>query len=301
MVALIIKDEWKEKVNPWFAHYLAFGLDNYMKRNVEHGKMPTAKMDKLSSYTVPVPPIKIQDAIVEFLDTFTELEAELEGRRRQYEYYRNLLLSFDKRERRFIEIFCQMHGIDFDCDRDLEWTELQQVVVPGKKATLTKGQLINDGIYPVVNSGRGYYGSYNSYNNDEPTITIASRGEYAGWVRFEANPFWAGGLCYPYHISPESNLLIKFLFYFLKNAEQDVMNTIVARGSIPALNKTDIEKYSVPIPPLPVQQLIVDVLDKFSTLTEDITEGLPKELEMHRKQYEYYRNELLKFPRKEEE
>jgi Restriction endonuclease S subunits len=89
--------------------------------------------------------------------------------------------------------------------------------------------------------------------------------------------------------------LTKYIFYALKANENIIMQTLVSRGSIPALNKIDIDNFPIPIPPLSEQERIVAILDKFDALVNDISQGLPAEIEARRKQYEYYRNKLLTF------
>lgn len=144
--------------------------------------------------------------------------------------------------------------IDRLCPDGVEFKSLSAVMLPLKKGTLKISDLIENGKYPVINSGRELYGYYDQFNNEAPAITIAARGEYAGWVSFFEERFWAGGLCYPYKSKDEAKVATKFIYYWLKNQERDIMDNLVARGSIPALNKADIDKYSIPIPPIEVQK-----------------------------------------------
>ncbi|WRE96514.1 restriction endonuclease subunit S [Helicobacter pylori] len=145
----------------------------------------------------------------------------------------------------------------------------------------------NKGMYPVINSGRELYGYYHDFNNDGENITIASRGEYAGFINYFNEKFFAGGLCYPYKVKDTNELLTKFLYFYLKTNEIQIMENLVFRGSIPALNKADIETLTIPIPPLEIQQEIVTILDAFTELNT--------ELNARKKQYEYYQNMLLDF------
>ncbi|WRC52416.1 restriction endonuclease subunit S [Helicobacter pylori] len=153
----------------------------------------------------------------------------------------------------------------------------------------------NKGMYPVINSGRDLYGYYHDFNNDGENITIASRGEYAGFINYFNEKFFAGGLCYPYKVKDTNELLTKFLYFYLKTNEIQIMENLVFRGSIPALNKADIETLTIPIPPLEIQQEIVKILDQFSILTTDLLAGIPAEIKARKKQYEYYREKLLTF------
>ena len=177
------------------------------------------------------------------------------------------------------------------CPCGIKYSPLSKVCKSLPKGTLKTGDLNQNGKYPVINSGKDFYGRYQEYNNEGNVFTLAARGEYAGFVTYIEHRFWAGGLCYPYRSKSEDELLTKFVYYFLKQQENTIMSTLVARGSIPALNKADIDKIMIPLPPLPVQQEIVRILDSFMELTAELT----AELAARRKQYEHYRDELLTF------
>ncbi len=177
------------------------------------------------------------------------------------------------------------------CPDGVEYKELGEICISLPKGTLKQTELVENSKYPVINSGKGLYGYYFDYNNEGNTITIASRGEYAGYISFMKNKFWAGGLCYPYTVKDTSLYITKYLFYYLKHKENYIMDTMVARGSIPALNKKDIEKIEIPIPPIAIQEEIVNILDTFTELEAE----LEAELVLRKKQYEYYRDKLLTF------
>jgi len=177
------------------------------------------------------------------------------------------------------------------CSEGVKFDELGVICKSLAKGTLKQEDLVDKGTYPVVNSSRDYYGFYDKYNNEANAFTIASRGEYAGFVKFIDCKFWAGGLCYPYTSKDEEYVLTKFVFYFLKSIEKKNMDMLVARGSIPALNKSDIDKVKIPVPPLEVQREIVRILDCFTLLTAELT----AELTARKKQYEFYRDFLLSF------
>ncbi|MGF7478387.1 restriction endonuclease subunit S [Campylobacter concisus] len=181
--------------------------------------------------------------------------------------------------------------INKSCSEGVKFDELGVICKSLTKGTLKQEDLIDKGAYPVVNSSRDYYGFYNKYNNEANAFTIASRGEYAGFVKFIDCKFWAGGLCYPYTSKDEDYILTKFIFYFLKSIEKKNMDILVARGSIPALNKSDFDKVKVPVPSIEVQREIVRILDSFTLLTAELT----AELTARKKQYEFYRDFLLNF------
>ena len=173
---------------------------------------------------------------------------------------------------------------------------LGDVCLPLNKAIIKQGDLVNNGRYPVVNSGVTLYGRYNQYNNEGNAFTLASRGEYAGFITFFSENFWAGGLCYPYRSNEESYLLTKFVFQYLKKKERYIMDMLVMRGGIPALNKADVDKILIPIPSLSEQQQIVEQLETFTSSIENLKEQIVR----RRKQYECYRDQLLDLEGKEE-
>ena len=177
------------------------------------------------------------------------------------------------------------------CPDGVKFDEIGVICKSLAKGTLKQENLVDKGAYPVVNSSRDYYGFYDKYNNEANAFTVASRGEYAGFVKFIDCKFWAGGLCYPYTSNDEEYVLTKFIFYFLKSIEKKNMDILVARGSIPALNKSDIDKVKIPVPPMEVQREIVRILDSFTLLTAELT----AELTARKKQYEFYRDFLLSF------
>ncbi|GHP80142.1 hypothetical protein VN1200_02520 [Helicobacter pylori] len=178
--------------------------------------------------------------------------------------------------------------------KGVEFRKLGEMCESTNKKTLKISEVSevkNKGMYPVINSGRDLYGYYHDFNNDGENITIASRGEYAGFINYFNEKFFAGGLCYPYKVKDTNELLTKFLYFYLKTNEIQIMENLVFRGSIPALNKVDIETLTIPIPPLEIQQEIVKILDAFTELNTELN----TELKARKKQYQYYQNMLLDF------
>ena len=171
----------------------------------------------------------------------------------------------------------------------MERKTIGDICIPLRKEIIKQGDLKDNGKYPVVNSGVTLYGYYNAFNNDGNAFTLASRGEYAGFITYLQDKFWAGGLCYPYRSKDESLYSTKFIYNFLKSRERYIMDTLVMRGGIPALNKADVDKIQIPIPSLSEQTCIVNILDTFTASIENLKQQIT---ERH-KQYEYYRDQLL--------
>lgn len=237
-----------------------------------HGTIVKSITNKrLMDTEVPVPPMEIQEAIVEILDKFTnleaELEAELEARTLQYEYYRDSLFEA------------------LDCPR----------VPLDSFAKIKNGKTYKDfgaGNIPVYGSG-GIMTYVDRSSYDKPTVLIPRKGSLGNLFYLE-EPFWNVDTIFYTEID-EEQVIPKFLYYFLKTAHLEDLNTA---GGVPSLTQKVLNKVLIPVPSLEEQQRIVDILDRFDALTSSLSEGLPAELTARRSQYEYYRDQLLTFPRK---
>ncbi|MFT2709844.1 restriction endonuclease subunit S [Helicobacter pylori] len=293
-----------------FFFYQCFLLGEWCKKNTNVSGFASVDMTAFKKYKFPIPPLEIQQEIVKILDAFTELNTELntelKARKKQYEYYQNMLLDFNgiNQNHKDATMSAKTYPkrlkslLQTLAPKGVEFRKLGEVCESTNKKTLKISEVSevkNKGMYPVINSGRDLYGYYHDFNNDGENITIASRGEYAGFINYFNEKFFAGGLCYPYKVKDTNELLTKFLYFYLKTNEIQIMENLVSRGSIPALNKADIETLTIPIPPLEIQQEIVKILDQFLALTTDLQAGIPAEIEARKKQYEYYREKLLAF------
>lgn len=228
-----------------------------------------------SKFQIPFLPLLIQQEIVSILDKFTkleaELEAELEARRAQYNFYRNQLLNFEGKE--------------------VEWITLGEVAQILRGTAITEKETI-PGKIPVVANSPGPVYFHNESNRSGETVVIARSGAYAGLVSYWNQPFF---LTDAFSIHPDKTLFItKFVYFFLKK-EQEKIHQMKKGSGVPHVRAKDFESYSVPIPPLTEQESIVGILDKFEALVNDISVGLPAEIAARRKQYEYYREKLLNF------
>ena len=233
--------------------------------------------------SIPIPPLSVQRKLVEILDKFTELEAELEAeldcRKRQYEYYRNKLLAFD------------MLNTPPEKLNNLTVKTLEEVAEIKRGRRLVRKELSEKGRYAVFQNSMTPLGFYDKSNVGGDTTFIISAGA-AGEVGYSSVNFWAADDIY--YFIPITTICSKYLYHFLLT-KQPTIKGQVRRASVPRLAKNAFAKIKIPIPPLSEQQRIVSILDKFDTLTSSIREGLPKEIELRRKQYEYYREQLLSF------
>lgn len=230
--------------------------------------------DGLSDIEIPVPPLPIQEEIVRILDKFTaltaELQAELQARRKQYEFYRDRLLTFGE---------------------DVEWKPLGKIANTFRGEYITK-QSTQTGEIPVILGGQepAYY--IDKSNHSGELITVARSGASAGFVAYWDEPiFLTDGFGY----EAKPNIIkFKYLYYILKNRETE-LNAMKRGAGVPHVSGEALGKLKFPVPPLSEQERIVSILDRFDALCNDITSGLPAEIEARQKQYEYYRDKLLTF------
>lgn len=221
---------------------------------------------------IPVPPIEVQNEIVRILDNFTkleaELEAELEARRRQYEFYRDKLLSFDT----------HTHTI--------KWVSLGEVIKIKNGKDYKK---FGYGKYPVYGSG-GIIANIDNFIYDKPSVLIPRKGSL-NKLYYIDEPFWVVDTIFYTEIY-ENLIIPKFVFYYLKMLHLEKLNLA---GGVPSLTQTQLNKIKIPLPNLEKQKEIVEILDKFDALVNDLSVGLPAEINARRKQYEFYRDKLLSF------
>lgn len=155
---------------------------------------------------------------------------------------------------------------------------------------LNRTFMLSKGIYPVVNGGIEASGFINKYNEEAQTITMSQGGASAGFVNFQNTRFWAGAHCYV--IKPIDNNKIdnRYLFYYLKQMQFKLQQNQQGAG-IPSVGRSLVHNMSIPLPPLPVQQEIVRILDSMT----DLIANLDSEIATRQQQYAHYRDQLLTF------
>lgn len=281
--------EQNELLDNRFLYFALIGYQSLLKSKVRIAGIPTLDAIVVNKLLIPIPcpgnpemSLAIQSEIVRILDTFTtltaELTAELTARKKQYDYYRDQLLSFD--------------------DDEVEWKTLGDVTTITIGEFVRKDKQLQGAEYPVYNGGRVPTGYYEGYNNDGNKIIVSARGANAGFVNKSSTPYWAGNSCYSISVRAVEQLNWMYVYYYLKQSEIRLTG-IQQKGGIPAVSKKQMESFLLPIPTISVQRNIVSILDKFDVLTNSITEGLPREIELRQKQYEYYRDLLFCFPKPE--
>lgn len=261
-------------------------------------------ISKYSQFSIPVPPIAIQERIVEVLDKFTtleaELEAELEARRKQYAYYREKLLSFPQSPSPASEI----EWLDFD-----KVFEMRNGYTPSKAKSefweggtipwfrmediRKNGRILSDSLLHIT--GKGIKGKGLFEKNTFILATTATIGEHALLIADSlANQRFTN---LKIRKSLESKINIKFMFYYMFVVDE-FCKQHVNKSGFSSVDMIALKKMPIPIPPLAEQERIVGILDRFEALVNDLSQGLPAELKARRQQYEYYRDKLLTFKEK---
>lgn len=151
-----------------------------------------------------------------------------------------------------------------------------------------------------INAGTTNSGYTSISNCEGDCITTPSRGQGGiGSVGYQSNSFWLGPLCYCIR-SKDDRVVNKYLYYYLSMNKSKILE-LKKEGGVPAVNRSDLQNVMVKIPTLDKQKEIVEILDKFDSLCNDLTAGLPAEIEHRQKQYEFYRDKLLNFKDIEED
>ena len=173
----------------------------------------------------------------------------------------------------------------------IEFRSLGDVAKLQRGTSITKKNVVAGDI-PVIAGGRkpAYY--HNEGNREGETIVIAGSGAYAGFVSYWSQPIFVSDA---FSVKTDSRVLLaKYAFYALKK-RQDTLHGLKRGGGVPHVYPRDVAPFQIPVPPIEVQLEIVKVLDKFDALANDLSSGLPAEINARHKQYEYYRNQLLTF------
>ena len=275
--------------------YLFHYLQTINVKHLIHGNIPKLTGGDFRALEIPVPPLEVQREIVRILDNFTELTAdltadltaELTARKKQYEYYRNKLLSFTW-------IPLGVIGEIRMCKRVLKEQTSDFAEIPFYK-------IGTFGKEPNAYISRELFNEYKSkYSYPRiGEILISASGTIGKAVIFDGQEAYFQDSNIVWVENDESQVLNKYLFYCYQIAKWK----IAEGGTIQRLYNENLKKTLIPIPypndkekSLEEQRRIVSILDKFDALITSISEGLPKEIELRRKQYEYYRNQLLSFP-----
>ena len=265
------------------AKYIYYCFCNFYKKEGNYKR----HWSKARTTLIPIPQSEeIQEKIVQTLDKFTdyvtELTSELTSRKKQYSFYRDKLLSFDD------EVY------------QVEWKKLNECLKKGKGTKITASQmklLHKEGAPIRIFAGGKTYADVNYGDipdkdiHTEEAIVVKSRGiidfEYCTEPFSFKNEFWS-------YSSDDENINLRYIYHYLVHNKGHFQN-IANNMQMPQISSNDTEKFKIPVPSFKVQSRIVQVLDNFDTVCNDLNIGLPKEIELRKKQYEYFREKLLTF------
>jgi restriction endonuclease S subunit len=173
----------------------------------------------------------------------------------------------------------------------VEYEDLKNLATISRGVRVVRSQLTEKGEFPVYQNSLTPMGFFEESNCTANSAFIISAGA-AGDIGFCTVDFWAADDCF--FFTDHERLHNKFLFYSIL-CQQKFLYSQVRRASVPRLARTVVEQLRIPVPPLPVQEEIVSILDRFEALVSDLKSGLPAEIALRRKQYETYRDQLLTF------
>lgn len=289
---LSLKPEYIDKFNIYFLYHYCFTLDDWCQKNTTMSSFASVDMNGFRRFPIPIPPLSVQTEIVKILDALTaltsELTSELTLRRKQYEYYREKLLSFDSLEQ------LNMGGAK---------KKLIDVAIYAK-VRISANKLNKENYVGVENLLQNKLGKTSS--NYVPTegsfIEYLPNDILIGNIRPYLRKIWladkTGGTNGDVLVIrlTDKNILPRYLYHILANEHFFEYNIKYSKGAkMPRGDKAAILQYEFDVPSLAEQHRIVSILDKFETLTNSITEGLPLAIEQSQKRYEYYRELLLNF------
>lgn len=292
---LSLKPEFTDKFDIYFLYYYCFNLSDWCKKNTTTSSFASVDMNGFKRFPIPIPPLETQQKIVKILDKFTKLEATLEAelalRKRQYQYYRDFLLDFDN----------QIGGGIADGYKgrlkDVVWKTLGEVCenLDSMRKPITSnfrkaGNIPYYGASGIVDYVEDFIldGDYLLVSEDGANL-LARKTPIAFSV---SGKIWVNN--HAHILKFRTYAERRFIEFYLNNID---ISMYISGAAQPKLNKQNLNKIRIPIPPLPEQEKIVAILDKFDTLTHSVSEGLPHEIALRRKQYEYYLEQLLAFPK----
>ena len=273
---------------PSFAKYLfrSESLRKQIKKTASGVTRFNVSKKKMENVIIPVPPLPVQREIVRILDNFTELTAELTARRKQYEYYKSNLLSFEtktpyKSLSDVADIFDSLHQTPEYIQSGFSMIRVQDI----------KGAYI-DTANTLKVSEEVFSKFVKKYRPQKDDIVVSRVGSYGNFALVPDDDCCLGQNVAIIH----PNICKRFLFYILNYLEvKQWIDKNVKGASQKSFSLADIRRIPIPVPSIEEQARIVAILDRFDALCNDLTSGLPAEIEARKKQYEYYRDKLLTF------
>ncbi|EPB6728297.1 restriction endonuclease subunit S [Escherichia coli] len=315
-----ISEKFSEAVNIKYIFYRFYDFGKWCTENAnKSGGVSIIGLKKLSQYQFPIPcpdnpekSLAIQSEIVRILDKFTALTAELNMRKKQYNYYRDQLLSFDEEQEKPIYLEKLLDGVE------VEWRTLGEIAVIYDGTHKTPKYTASGVPFVSVQNIKNLYGT-NKYISPEDFKTYKNKprkhdlfmtriGDVGTCAIVEDDRPLAYYVTLALIRINQQIAVPGFIRYLIESrfGKAELYKRTLIHAVPMKINLGEIGKVAVPIPcpdnpekSLAIQSEIVRILDKFDTLTNSITEGLPREIELRQKQYEYYRNLLFSFPKPE--
>ena len=297
--------------------YLYFALKLVAKKYVVQGMgNPKLMSNVMGKIKIPVPPLDVQNRIVNVLDNFEKicsdlnigLPAEIEARQKQYEYYRDKLLTFTENGNTILSRAEQSRAEQSRAEQSraeqsraliklMQYVFGYAMLPLSEIANVFRGEYITKknekaGNVPVILGGQepAYY--IDRANHTGEIVAVARSGASAGFVSYWDEPiFITDG--FGYEVKKEV-AIPKYLYYVLKNKEIE-LNGMKRGAGVPHVSGERLGEINLPVPPIGEQKRVVSILDRFDAICNDLTGGLPAEMEARQKQYEYYRDKLLSF------
>ena len=310
---LMVKPEYEDRFMPKFLFYYCYKLDKYCLQNLNQSSFASVDMKKFAKFKFPVPPLEVQREIVRILDNFAiatteiqqKLQEELAARQKQYEYYRDLLLTFKSNESTILN----ERTNELELSGAIRWMKLGDIAKFtygytdkakdfGNARFIRITDITEDG---CLNSQGAKYinltADSKKYLLNYGDLLLARTGATYGKTLYFSSDIPAVYASFLIKITLDNNIISnRFYWHFSKSRLYwEQAEKLVSQGGQQQFNTNAVSRVNIPVPPLEVQQRIVDILDRFDTLCNDISSGLPAEIEMRQKQYEYYRDKLLTF------
>ena len=288
----LLKVNVNSVVPKYLYYYLNQNAPNYVNKGMGNPKLMSNVMARIK---VPVPPLEVQAEIVRILDTFTELTTklatELTNRKKQYEYYRDALLSIntDNKKYKLSELFNTRNGYTPSKNNYSFWSGKTCIPWFRMEDIRENGRLLDDSTQHVTPEAvKGDLFPAHSII----ISTSATIGEHALiTVPSLANQRFTYLMLKPEH---KGKIDIRYIFYYCYILAEYCRNNL-NQGNFASVDMTKFNQFVFSIPSIDKQRYIVAILDRFDKLCNDISEGLPAEIEARQKQYEYYRDKLLSF------
>ena len=279
-----------------------------LKKDIDHfrnaasgmGSMPQISLSITEEHDIPYPPLPIQEEIVRILDTFTELTAELTLRKKQYEFYRDKLLSFDglsEEERERLGVRWMAIGEFANCYTGATpKTQHSDYWVDGTIPWMSSGEVNKGEIFDTNEkiTQNGYEScSTKMVPANTVVVALAGQGKTRGTVAITRIPLCTNqSLC---SIVTNENVLSEYLLHYLKGKYVKLREISSGDGTRGGLNLKMIRDFVIPVPDIATQKTIVNILGNFEQISNSIFNGIPAEINLRQKQYEYYRDKLLSF------